>query len=601
MLKQTRKNLRTFVYFIKKYRFYYIVGSLAVLGVDFLEIFPPLILKNVIDQMTTLNATATFLLTMACLYVSVAAGQALMRYLWRMFLVRTSMRAGHDMRVQLYNHLTTLSPGFFKKKRVGDLVSLNSNDIEMVRFALGPGFLIFIDCFCYFITIPPIMFYLSPKLALVTLAPMMLVPIIMYKMERLIHDRYKVVQDRFADLSSHGQESLMGVRVVKGNALETRKEKEFSVLGLRYIKANLRSRITESSLTMILEFVISISITLLFVVGGLLVIQESITIGAFVAFQRYINRMVWPMEGLGLAVLFFERAFAAEKRLQNVRNVKPEINRPKEDICIKGIHQPQIELRNFTFTYPGDSKPTLKNINLHIEPGKKIGIVGRVGSGKSTLLACIARLEAVPREMIFFDGIDINDIDPTLIRKKIALVSQEPFLFSESVENNIVYGNSLFESKISEKERASIAWHAAESAKVRNDLKQLPDKLKTVLGERGVNLSGGQKQRLTIARAIAQETDILMFDDCLSAVDSETESALVDTLDVASSGKTLILTSHRFSSLEKLNQIIVLDEGEVVENDSPENLLATGTAFRSIFYRQLPKHLQMQMPMELST
>ncbi|RZA04303.1 MAG: ABC transporter ATP-binding protein, partial [Proteobacteria bacterium] len=318
---QWRENSRVFFFYVRKYRRFYAFGILSLVVVDGLEAFPPLLLKAAIDGITEqpwgpeLRAT---LLKVVLAYMAIACGQGAMRYFWRKYIIRTSMYASHDMRVDLFNHLSAMAPGFFQKKRVGDLLSLSTNDIESVRAALGPGALTLADALFYFLAIPPIMLWISPKLALLSFLPLLVVPFFVRRMESVIQQRFRYVQDRFSDLASHCQEALGGVRVVKGSSLEGFKEREFAQHGLAYQEGSLGAARAQASLSIGLESILSASTTLLFLVGGAYVIGEKITLGVFVAFTKYIQKLSWPMEGLGLAANIFQRSLASQKRVDEV-------------------------------------------------------------------------------------------------------------------------------------------------------------------------------------------------------------------------------------------------------------------------------------------
>jgi ATP-binding cassette, subfamily B, multidrug efflux pump len=573
---QWRENYRVFRFYFRKYRKFYVYGITALVVVDGLEIVPPLLLKMAIDGVTEKpygEDLRYLLLQLVVAYMSVALVQGYMRYLWRKFIVRTSMFASHDMRNDLFVHLSSMTPGFFQKKRVGDLVSLSSNDIEAVRFSLGPGALLLFDSLFYFIAIPPIMFWISPELTLLSFLPLLIVPFFVRRMEGVIQKRFREVQDRFSDLASHCQEAIGGIRIVKGAALEPFKEREFSGLGEKYRYANLKSARTQAKLTTGLEGILSAATTVLFLVGGAYVIGEKISLGVFVAFQRYIGKMAWPMEGIGLAANIFQRSIASQKRVDEVMLQEAGILEPKTPKYITSSTVPSLEVKNLSFTYPGNSKPTLENISFKLGAGKRIGIAGGVGSGKSTLLSCIAKMNVIPNGSIFYDGIDAAELPSQEIRKRIAIVPQETFLFSRSIEDNLLYGSAAFSA--STEIRTAEAKRAATLAALDADLQRLPSGYQSVLGERGTNLSGGQRQRLTIARAIARNPQLMILDDCMSAIDSETEHRLIEGILKASKDISLILASHRISSFVHMDWILVLENGKIVAEGHPRDLIRT--------------------------
>jgi ATP-binding cassette, subfamily B, multidrug efflux pump len=583
-----RENYRVFRFYFRKYRKFYLFGLFALVIVDVLEAVPPLLLKTAVDGLMEKPygpELRSLLLQVVLAYMAVAILQGYMRYLWRKFIIRTSMYASHDMRTDLFNHLSTMSPGFFQKKRVGDLVSLSTNDIEAVRFALGPGALLFFDCLFYFLVIPPIMIWISPELAVLSFLPLLIVPIFVRKMEGFIQKRFREVQDRFADLASHCQEALGGIRVVKGSALESFKDREFEMQGERYRKAGVRSAVTQATLTTGLETILSVATTLLFLVGGAFVIGEKISVGVFVAFQRYIQKMSWPMEGLGLAANIFQRSIASQKRVDEVLLREAGVIDPPRPKKISHAGVPAVQVNKLTFTYPGASRPALENVSLEIPAGRRVGIAGGVGSGKSTLLACLARMLSVPSGTVFFEGTDVTELPFGEVRRRIAFVPQENFLFSRSIEDNVLYGSREFTEALVAA-RTAAAVRAGKLAAVDADIQRLPRAYSSILGERGANLSGGQRQRLTIARAIARGPQVMLLDDCMSAIDAETERRLLSGIFQASKGISLLLASHRVSSFRHLDWIVVMEEGRIAAQGTPEQLIRSNSTLVELARRE---------------
>jgi ATP-binding cassette subfamily B multidrug efflux pump len=571
-----RENYRVFRFFFAKYRKYYVYGILALVVVDGLEVLPPLLLKVAVDGVMEKAwgpELRWLLVKVVAGYLAVAFVQGYMRYLWRKFIIRTSMFASHDMRNDLFGHLTSMSPSFFQKKRVGDLVSLSTNDIEAVRFSLGPGALLLFDCLFYFLFIPPIMFWISPELALLSFLPLLVVPFFVRRMEGVIQKRFREVQDRFSDLASHCQEALGGVRVVKGSALEVFKEREFSRHGENYRAANVRSARSQAFLTVGLETILSISTTMIFLMGGAYVIGEKVSLGVFVAFQRYIQKMSWPMEAVGLAANIFQRSLASQKRVDEVMLQNSGVLEPSAPRRLEAESVPSVSVRGLSFTYPGSARPALDGISFELAAGRRIGIAGGVASGKSTLLACLARMLPATPGTVFFDGVDVTSLPLSEVRRRIAFVPQESFLFSRSIEDNVLYGSADF--ALSGEERLAAARRAGRMAAVDADLMRLPLGYSSTLGERGANLSGGQRQRLTIARAIARGPQVMLLDDCMSAIDSETERRLLGGILEASAGISLVIASHRASTFRALDWVIVLENGRIVAQGKPGELLRT--------------------------
>jgi ATP-binding cassette subfamily B multidrug efflux pump len=586
--KRWRDDYRVFRFYFRKYRKYYLFGILSLVVVDGLEAVPPLLLMHAVNGVTEMKygpELRSLLLRLSFAYLGIALIQGCMRFLWRRFIIRTSMFSSHDMRQELFVHLSSMAPGFFQKKRVGDLVSLATNDIEAVRFSLGPGALLLFDCLFYFLAIPPIMLWISPQLTLVAFVPLLVVPFFVRRMEGAIQTRFREVQDLFALLASNCQEALSGIRVVKGAALERAKEKEFKRLGVDYQNANMRSAKTQAFLTAGLEGILSASTGLLFLMGGAYVIGDKISLGVFVAFQRYIGKMAWPMEGIGLAANIFQRSLASQKRVDEVLQQKPFLSSQRAERALTGSEVPAIRVQNLSYKYPGSEKAVLQNISFELPPGMRLGIAGGVGSGKSTLLACLSRMLPVEAGSILFNGTDVVDLALGEIRSRIAFVPQESFLFSRSVEENILYGSPDFFEKDPDRRRFT-AERAAELAAMGKDIPRLASGFETLLGERGTNLSGGQRQRMTIARAIARSPRVMLLDDCMSAIDSETERRLVRGILEATQGISLVVASHRVSTFHDLDWMIVLDEGKIVSQGKPRDLLGENEILRGLARRQ---------------
>lgn len=565
-----RSRHQFFWEYFKKYKSFYAIGISSLVIVDVLEIFPPLLLKKIIDALESKSFTTRLLIEICVLYVAVAVLQACMRFLWRRYIVRTSMYAADDLRSSLFYKLTTLPISYFKKSRTGELVSLSTNDIESVRFSLGPGALTLFDALFYFLTIPPVMFYLSPKLTLICFGPLVILPFLVFKLEKKIRKSFTEVQERFSDLAASCQEALSGIRIIKSNALEESKEKSFNLLGQNYIDANIRSAWNQSTLNSTLDFFVTISTGLVILFGGLMVLSGGLSIGVFVAFQRYVQKLVWPMEAIGLSAGIFQRSLASQDRLHEVFSQNAAEKNP-DGKSLDLSEAPEVKIQNLSFFYPKKERPALKNISLIIKPRMKLGLVGGVGSGKSTLLQCLARMENIPNEMIFWNGVDVNEFTLPQIRSQIALVPQDVLLFSETIENNVLYGSELFQATKS-RFKTDFLRNTLKASCILEEVEKLPAKHETILGERGVNMSGGQRQRVSIARALARRPRLLLLDDCMSALDSETESRLIASLYNELKETSVVVSSHRLSIMKHMDWILELRDGEIISQGPPDKI-----------------------------
>lgn len=569
--------------YLWKYRKSVSVGIAALILVDILEIFPPLILKGTIDHLTS-GGEMDVIYKFAAAYFFVSVFQSICRYAWRMYIIRTSMWAGRDIRNRFANHLFRLSASFYDRNRVGDLMSLATNDTEAVRRAMGPGLIVFADAVFYMLTVPIAMIILSPKLTALTFIPMVFIPFIVFRNEKLIHKRFEKVQETFSHLSSLAQENLMGIRVVKAFAKENAQLNRFARSGLEYLNYNMKLARIQSGFGPSLDFIMSTGMVMLIYFGGFWVSDDSITIGTFVAFQRYIQKMIWPMEAIGLSVVFFQRGTASSERVLRILSEKSDIVDPDRARYKEPKNLSKIEFKNLRFRYPGAEKWVLDGLNLTVEPGMRVAILGSIGSGKSSLLSIIPRFYPVERDQVFLGGIDINDWPKERVRALIGYVPQDLFLFSESVSENIAFGLPDFDGT-SEHHIGQVD-RVAKLCSVKVDIDRLSGGFDTKLGERGVNLSGGQKQRLTLSRAIIKEPSVLILDDALSAVDVETESNILKALKASRGSRTELIAAHRISTVQDADLVVVLEEGKIADQGTHAKLIRKKTGLYYRFYEQ---------------
>lgn len=556
-----------------KYRYWILVGVFSLFVVDLLEIVPPLLLKESFDALTTNNPGPT-LSKMALLYLAVSCVQAVGRYMWRMFLVRASMQSGRDIRQTYAEKLFSLSSSFYDRKRVGDLMALATSDVEAARMALGAGMIVFADAVFYLVTIPIAMFVLSPELTVLAFVPLVFVPFIVIRNEREIHKRFQKVQASFSHLASLAQEGLVGARVVKSFAIEDTLINRFTKAGIENVTLNVHLARVQTAFGPLLDFSVSLGLVLLLYVGGEKVIGLTLSLGTFVAFQRYIQKLVWPMAALGLAITHYQKAVASSRRLKEVFSEKEEIpHTPKRNQNLRG----HLMFNDLTFSYPGSSKPAVRNINLVIEPGQRVAFVGSIGSGKTTLLSLISRLYALPRGMLYLDKQDINDWSPADLREQVGFVAQDVFLFSETIVENVSFGLTCTMLDIE---------GAAQQAAIHEEVQMFPLGYQTKLGERGTNVSGGQKQRLSIARALVRKPPLLILDDALSSVDFQTEERILSSLRKAGPQQTQILAAHRISTVQHSDLILVLSGGEIVQQGTHRQLITQNGLYRQFHEQQ---------------
>ncbi len=580
--------------YLGKYRKFVLIGLLTLVIVDVLEVLPPILLKQAVD-VTVDGAGGSRLWWLAGAYFGISVLQGFCRYGWRMYLIRASLLSGRDLRGRFADHLFHLSASFFDRRPIGELMSHNTSDVEAVRMMIGSGLLTLADSLFYFIAVPIAMFWLSPKLALLAFLPLPVIPWLVMRNERLVHERYEKVQESFSQLSSMTQEALNGVRVTKGFAKEDALADRFAAAGREFVARNLRLARVQSSFGPTLELAMSVGLVALLYVAGGGIIREGdafVTIGTFVAFQRYIQKMVWPMAALGMSLSSYQRSVTSSKRLKEVFSSStdvPEVSAPRLPESFRPALAAgwktagRVELRNLTFSYPGTDRAVLDGISLTIEPGERVAFVGAIGAGKTALLSLLPRLYPVNRDMLLIDGVDVNDWPLVELRRQVGYVSQEVFLFSDSVIENVAYG--LHEWREGTEHHPYVN-EAAELACVHEDVLGLTEKYQTRVGERGVNLSGGQKQRLTIARAIIKQPSILVLDDALSSVDVQTEERILRGLRARSGRNTELIAAHRISTIRDADRIVLLEGGRVRQQGTHRELMADRRGSYVKFYEQ---------------
>jgi ATP-binding cassette subfamily B protein len=570
------RKIKALFKYIYNYRFKYLVGIFFLILVDMLQLIPPKLIGYITDSISKGTATKVLLLRYIGLIILIAFLMAIGRYVWRMYIIGTSRKVEYDMRNNYFRHLQTLSVNFYNKNKTGDLMALATNDLNAVRMALGQGVMMMIDAITLTITTIIIMMTINVRLTLLSLIPLPFVSLVALKFGKSIHRKFLKVQKAFSRLTDMVQENFSGIRIIKSFVQEQKEYEKFLEENENYLETNMSLVRVNGIFHPLIEFIASLSSVLLLGVGGIFVIYGYISLGDFIAFNMYLGSLVWPMMAVGWVINIIQRGFASLERIESVLREKPEIidKNIEETDSIKG----DIVINNLTFTYPGSVVPALDNVNLNIKSGHTLGIVGRTGSSKSTLVNLLVRLYNVEENKIIIGGRDINKIPLDVLRDNIGFVSQDAFLFSSTVGENI---NLPFEEL--DMERVA---QAAKDSDIYESIIDFSDKFDTVVGERGVTLSGGQKQRISIARALIKNPEILILDDCLSAVDAKTETKILENLKRIMKDRTSIIISHRISAVKDSSLIAVFDEGRIIEIGTHSELLENKGLYYSIHEKQ---------------
>lgn len=552
------------------------LGALCVAASAAFSLLKPLIVGSAVNELAK-AVTRGALIRYGLLLVGAAAMEGLFLFLQRRIIIGESRRIEYEMRNDFYGHLQSLPVSYYQEQRTGDLLSRATNDLASVRLLIGPAVMHALSSLIVVIGAFFMMLRINREMSLLSLIS---VPVIVWMVQyfgQRIHVNYKAVQDYFGDISARVQENLAGVRVVRAFGREHVETKTFSRMNREYVQRNR----TVIKLTAMfypgLHAMIGLLFGLVFFLGSREMIRGTLSIGSFIAFQLYLGRMVWPLIALGWVTNLFQRGMASMVRLHEVWSIEPDVRADSGepmDAPLRG----EIAIRDLTFTYPGATRPTLRDIDLQVSPGETVGIVGRTGSGKSTLLALITRTFEPPPGTIFVDGRPIESFPPAQLRQSIGAVPQETFLFSESIAENIRFGRRDA-SEVEVQEAAALAG-------LSGDVAAFPQGLGTLIGERGITLSGGQKQRTAIARALVRDPAILILDDALSAVDTNTEEQILRALRQIREGRTALIVSHRVSSVKDADKIVVIDDGRIVERGTHDALLARNGYYADLYRRQ---------------
>lgn len=568
-------------YFIK-YKYRFLIGIFITIIAQIFTLFTPKLVGDSIralEQLKVLKAEEVSALLLQNIFwivvTTLIAG--FLTFLMRQTLIVMSRHIEFDLKNDLFKHYESLSQSFYKRNRTGDLMNRISEDVGKVRQYVGPAVMYSINTYIRFAVVLVQMYLISPLLTFYSLLPLPILAIFIFKLSRQINERSSIFQQNLSQLSTFTQEIFSGIRVIKAYAIEKEKQAEFELLSQESKTKNLSLSKTNALIGPLMVLLIGISNLVVIFTGGMLYINGSISdIGVIAQFILYINMLTWPVASLGWVSTMIQEAKASQKRINEFLQEEPDIqNNTTEHTPIQG----HITFKNVSFVYEDTGIEALKNISFDLPRKKTLAILGKTGSGKSTILSLIARLYDVDTGHIYLDNNSIEKLNLVDLRKSIAFVPQDAFLFSDTIKNNIKFGKE----DATDEEIIEVAQQAA----VHDNIMRFEKGYDTVLGERGLTLSGGQKQRVSIARALIKDAPILLLDDSLSAVDTETEETILKNLEQHSKDKTTIIVTHRVSSAKNADQIIILDDGKILQQGSHEELLNTEGYYKDLYYKQL--------------
>lgn len=577
--KVKRKKIPGYlIEFFKKNLFNYLFGLFWIILTDVVQLFIPRIIGNMVDSLKSGSLSPAELGKQVLFIIFLAFLMFFSRFLWRIFLIGSSMKIDYYVRETLFEKFLRLPSKFYDRNKTGDLMARATNDIRAMRMMFGRALIMSVDAiFLTTIGITIMVRTIDPRLTLVSCIPFPVIAILSLFFGKFIYSRFMAVQEGFSKLSDATQETFSGIQVVKNYVQEKGEIEKFSNLSEDYVDKNIKLIKVWGMFFPLITALSGVSLAISLWYGGSMVIKNQISLGDLIAQTSYVGMLVWPMVSIGWVVNIIERGLASLKRINQILEEEevPKVGRIARINELKG----DIEIKNLTFSYPETNVETLKNMNLKIKRGQTVGVIGRTGSGKSTFARLLTKLYEVPDGKIYLDGQDINKIPYEILRRDLAMVPQETFLFSTTIKENISFGkpSASMEEIIK----------AAKLARIHDTIMSFPKGYDTIVGERGLSLSGGQRQRITLARALLMDPKIIILDDALSAVDANTEREILKGLKNFMKQRTSIIISHRIVAVKDAAFIIVLDNGEIVEQGTHEELLRIEGIYYRIYKRQI--------------
>ena len=577
------KELKYLNKYLFKYRVSLFLGILITIVARIFSLFAPRLIGNsltaveryILDDSLGLDVIKEELFWNIVIIISAALISGFLTFLMRQTIINVSRYIEFDLKNEIFEHYQKLCLSFYKNNRTGDLMNRISEDVGKVRMYFGPAIMYSINTIALFVIVISYMVSIAPLLTVYTLLPLPILSLAIYKLSKAINTRSTAVQETLSDLSTFTQESFSGIAVIKSYGIQSKINEDFTKLTALSKDKNVDLAKIQAWFFPLMILLIGFSNILVIFIGGNQYIEGTLEIGVLAEFIIYVNMLTWPVATVGWVTSIVQQAEASQKRINDFLKEEPKITSGSLD---QTIEKGTIEFKNVNFTYKETQIQAAKNISFKLNPGETLGVIGKTGSGKSTLLDLISRLYDVDEGEILIDGIPIQDYNLSGIRSEIGYVPQNPFLFSETIERNIRFGKQ--DANFEEIKAA------AQSAAVAENIERFKEGYETLLGERGVTLSGGQIQRISIARALIKDPKVLLFDDCLSAVDADTEEVILKNLKERSKEKTTLIVSHRISSVIDANYILVIDQGAVIEQGTHAELINKGGFYKELFKKQ---------------
>jgi len=547
------------------------LGLLSLVITNALDAVAPWFLGQAIDQITTSKPQLDVLKTVLTL-LAISTGLALARFLWRYFWMQFHHSVADDLRQRLFAKLMAMGPSFYQGRTTGDLMSLINNDVNVFRMAIGPGILILADSLLLMIFIPTLMWKISPDWTLKCMVLLPLVPFVARMILKKTKAAYDAKQTAYATMSGFAQELVSGLRIIKSHAQEDNQTELFKIPSDHFQKASNKAETIDATFGPVLELFAALGAVILLFIGAGSLVSGAVSVGSFFAFFQYIQRMVWPLEALGIAFAHFQNGHSAYKRILELLTYPTDLP--------QGGSEPinefnSLEIRNLSFSYPDSPDEVLHDLSFRIKQGQIVGLVGLTGAGKTSLIDILGQLYPTPRGTLWLNGKPLENYEKSSLRKLFSFASQEPFLFAQSIKSNILLGSQQLRWD-------DVRW-ATELVKLDQELLKFSDHENSLLGENGVNLSGGQRQRVALARALVRRSPLMIIDDSLSAVDAKTEAQILDRLKNELQGRrSALIVSHRLAALQWADHIVVLNKGHVEAQGTSEELKNTSPTYRRL-------------------